>query len=775
MKSAAEKSYVKKLGPVGLDLRWTIRRKFLFLIVFLMVLSTSLIMISVIRLSVQGRDQVTDGVSSKLEEMKTKSIVEFENFKTIANDGIREASGLVVIDEIIKIAMENQKLLAEESGAAIGKVSENVSKTLESQERIIGDGLDNLLAKSTESMNEIMTFDNKDLHLLANLSIFSVNSINTSSINRLNRLTVIFESMEGVFKKMHEVNNGEIDTLLSDMIVKIDDPEFSKEEMAGALMTSLEGLKLGLENRTDRVFDEIVAKYKLHARVMEEELRLINTKVNFAISRALDDSAAVQTEKMDAIIADILDNQMKIAEMIRNSNSELSAAIQELTTSVPEKLKEKGAAASSKIDEQTRDAGKLAGKAQATVSKKVAAGIQDVMNQFQINMNATKEYVTETLDASLTQTKAWSFMIGLACVGMAILISLFFIGRLLMPITKTVEILKDMAEGEGDLTKRIGVTSQDEAGELGTWFNRFIDNIHRIIRDIADGAKTVNQSSSVLLDISGQMSSGAVETQEMAQTVALSLTELSGNMGAISTTMSETSVNVGTVASASEEMFSTMSEISKHTEQARAISESAVARGDSAHRRIAELGNAAKEIDHVTETISDISDQTNLLALNATIEAARAGEAGKGFAVVANEIKELARQTASATVEIKKKIDGMQQSTRETVNEIKGITEVINEVSAIVFGIASAVEEQSIATREITSNMAMASQGIQQVSENVGKSSEVTGAIVQDISHVNQSAEKMTQNSRHVNDNARELSELARTLYELVGKFKVAS
>ena len=118
------------------------------------------------------------------------------------------------------------------------------------------------------------------------------------------------------------------------------------------------------------------------------------------------------------------------------------------------------------------------------------------------------------------------------------------------------------------------------------------------------------------------------------------------------------------------------------------------------------------EDGQVTETITDISAQTNLLALNATIEAARAGEAGKGFAVVANEIKELARQTATATQDIRAKIDAIRASTTTAINDIERIAEVIRNVNEIVPQMAAAIEEQSAVTKDVAENIAQATAGV---------------------------------------------------------------
>jgi len=131
------------------------------------------------------------------------------------------------------------------------------------------------------------------------------------------------------------------------------------------------------------------------------------------------------------------------------------------------------------------------------------------------------------------------------------------------------------------------------------------------------------------------------------------------------------------------------------------------------------LAASADKIGEIVGLITDIADQTNLLALNATIEAARAGDAGKGFAVVANEGKALANQTARATGDISRQIEGVQAATREAVQAIDAITQTIKRVNEISAAIASAVEEQNAATREIARNVEEAAQGTQEVSSNI--------------------------------------------------------
>lgn len=365
------------------------------------------------------------------------------------------------------------------------------------------------------------------------------------------------------------------------------------------------------------------------------------------------------------------------------------------------------------------------------------------------------------------------------------LISVFFLGVLMAliyflarvvivaPVNKVIESLNDISQGEGDLTKRLEVTTNDELGILSKVFNTFMEKLQVMIKEISFGVDTLSSSSTELSSISEQMSLGAGQTSKKSDDVSSATEEMTTNLTSISAAMEQSATNTDTVATAAEEMNSTINEIAQNAEEARGISEQAVNKVTDSTEKMNELGEAANAIGKVVETITDISDQVNLLSLNATIEAARAGEAGKGFAVVANEIKDLAGQTSAATGDIRSKIENIQQSSSATLRGMSEISDVINNVNDIVSTIATAVEEQSAATQEIAENINQASSGIQEVNNNVSESSNVADEIARDITEVNQSATDMAQRSDEVKNSADELSNLAEELNSMVGRFRV--
>ena len=357
-------------------------------------------------------------------------------------------------------------------------------------------------------------------------------------------------------------------------------------------------------------------------------------------------------------------------------------------------------------------------------------------------------------------------------VGGCVAVYAFFIVR---SITSRLKLVNNFSElfGQGNLTVLSGVTGHDELGQIGISLDFMAGNLREIISNISNNATHLNDTSGQLLNIADQVSGGAESVSARSQSVSSAAEEMSSNMNSVAAAVEETSSNVSIMSGSVREMASTINRITNDTDQARSITTNAVSQTQKASERVNELGAAAMEIGKVTEAITEISEQTNLLALNATIEAARAGEAGKGFAVVANEIKNLAKQTAEATLDIRTNIESIQSSTSVTVTEINGIADIVNKVDKIVSSIASALEEQSVATAEITENVFQAAEGIMEVTENVAQSSVVAGEVANDIANVNEESGQMASSSNEVKERAKGLNELASELSRVVEKFSV--
>ena len=358
-----------------------------------------------------------------------------------------------------------------------------------------------------------------------------------------------------------------------------------------------------------------------------------------------------------------------------------------------------------------------------------------------------------------------------ASVALSVLMAFFTVRSITGPVHKTSLLAAAMAQG--DFTNKLDINQKDEVGHMASSLNSMVAQLSSMIRDIVGGVNTLSASSNDLASVSRQLSSSASETSNRANTVAAAAEEMNANFHSVSAAMEQSSSNVHMVASAAEEMTSTVSEISQSAARARNIAETAVQQSQQSLKKMSSLGNAANKIGRVTDLINDISEQTNLLALNATIEAARAGDAGKGFAVVANEIKELARQTATATDDIRDQIHEMQSITQMSVKDIDDVTRIIAEINDVITGIASAVEEQFATTTDIASNISQAALGISEVNENVAQASTVIADISRDIAGISLQSGQVETGSSNVQDSAQGLAALAVQLERLVKQFKV--
>ena len=399
-----------------------------------------------------------------------------------------------------------------------------------------------------------------------------------------------------------------------------------------------------------------------------------------------------------------------------------------------------------------------------------------MLNQKDAGLALIKTFKQETADlVDAAKSRAFRSMTLLLTIGLigGIGISILTGFRVSRPIQKIVSMLKDIAEGEGDLTRRLEVDRSDELGEQAKWFNLFVVKIRAMVQEIAGITEHLNGSSSTLSGLSSRMSEGAGQMKTRSNTAAAATEEMSDNLNSVACTMEQASGNMELIVRSAEEMHSTIQEIAKSSEKAREIAAQTVSQTKTASIEVNQLGRAAEEIGQVTDTITEISSQTNLLALNATIEAARAGEAGRGFAVVANEIKQLATQTEQATREIKSRVDNIQTATHGAVSRIGEISAVINEVNDIVASIYAAIEQQSAATKEITSNVSQASEGLNQINVHITQSATKAESISGDITQVDQTAGQISHGGSELNQNAQTLLHLSEQLKTLVARFVI--
>lgn len=734
-----------------------IKHKLLLLLVLQVALVSIFIIGSSMHLSKEGKKKVLYGVTENLEDLAETSIAEFNEFTTLANEGIRQASGLAAIDQITSIALDNQEKLAAVIGEAMESIRGDVSKTLESQDVIVNEGLDDLLAGSTDSMNEIINADQTSQEVLANMATYNMASLNASVLDSLERFTLLFGSLEKELQEMESRNSDEMDQLLIAFITMQQDVTVMPEQILDFVMESLGNLKKNSADRKNNLFVGFYDAFDEQKKVMNEELKLVNKKIRYAIQMESGYVGVVQNKMLDQVINRLLENQMTVMDKMSNVSELLKQTVAQFKTSIPLKLKMAGEEAGNKIKAQTADASKLAENAHLKVVDKVNTNMKAAVAKFETGIEDSKVVIERTLDKSSRKTMGYSFAIAAICTFAAGIIGFFVTRSITVPLTRVVSLTEKMAEG--DFTQTIDIERKDEIGQLLVGMKNMAERLRETVHSVSDATDSVNTSA---LEISSMVQEQASITAEQSSSVS----EISATIEEFSQSSSQIAQNAAHVSKiatntlqetekgveASKAMVMRMNEISQ--ENQRSIDE------------IVALGKKSKAITKFMAIINNIADQTKLIAFNAALEAASTGEAGKRFGVVADEIRRLADSVMESTGEIEMKINEIQEAFSNLgIASEEGSKKVREGMEASSRN--AKMLENLLAEAQITEGAA------KQISLSTQQQKTASEQVVIALQEIAAGAKKSTVSINQANTISTNLAELSGSLKNMVGKFKV--
>lgn len=415
----------------------------------------------------------------------------------------------------------------------------------------------------------------------------------------------------------------------------------------------------------------------------------------------------------------------------------------------------------------------------------------DAFRQTYTNITQESDKLTKAASSSIVQsvhTSEWiialiSIIALLACIGILV----YLRRTIVSPIVKVGNQIKEIAEGEGDLTLQLEVKTSDEVGDLAKYFNQMVDNLRHIIRQVGIGAEQVAASSEELTASAEQTSKSTEHIAEAMQDVAAGSERQVHSVAESSKFINEMSAGLHKITNTTQQVTSSAVKASEVAAEGSGSIQSVVKQMESINNQIhgladmiSVLGQRSQEVGEIVSVIRGIANQTNLLALNAAIEAARAGEQGRGFAVVADEVRKLAEESSKSAQQISSMVQSMQEDTQAVVRSMTGTTAEVSKGMNTVTEAGKSFDQIQRAISDVTGQVQEVSVAVQQIATETGQVvksiesiDEIATTTASGTQNVAAAAEEQLASMEEITSSAMSLSKMAEDLQGIVSKFTV--